>query len=169
MILHITAIIKNHTHIKIDSILIKWINSWFVTHWLTIEQMIDRLQDWLNGKSNLISNPSQSDSIHSSFIAFIIQFSSIFSMLWTIPIQWGKTNILIQYQWLYFTIYLLNNGFTNVNKHQQISIHSNHSIVSLSNPIFLIIRSNQFATNIEQILIQTILWLVLVDWNHCHL
>ena len=43
--------------------------------------------------------------------------------------------------------------------YQQISIHSNHSIVSLSNPIFLIIRSNQCAINIEQILIQTIIWL----------
>ena len=35
------------------------------------------------------------------------------------------------------------------NNHQ-ISIHSNHSIVSLSNPIFLIIRSNLFAIIIEQ-------------------
>ena len=129
---------------------------------------MDRLLDWLNGKSNLISNPSQSDSIHSSFIAVIIQFSSIFSMLWTIPIQWGKINILNQYQWWYCIIYLFINGFTNVGN-DQISIHSNHSIVSLSNPIFLIIRSNQFAINIEQILIQTIIWLVLSDWSHCHL
>ena len=45
------------------------------------------MADWLNGKSNLISNASQSDSIHSSFITIIIQFSSIFSMLWSIPIQ----------------------------------------------------------------------------------
>ena len=42
-------------------IIIKLINPWFVTHWLTIEQMIDWLLDWLNGKSNLIFNPSQSD------------------------------------------------------------------------------------------------------------
>ena len=131
--------------------------------------MIDRLLDWLNGESNLISIPSQSDSIHSSFIVVIIQFSSIFSMQRSIPIQLGKINILFQYQWSYCIIYLLINGFTNVNDHQQISIHSNHSIVSLSNPIFLIIRSNQFAINIEQILIQTIIWLWLVDWNHCHL
>ena len=87
----------------------------------------------------------------------------------TIPIQWGSINILLQYQWLYCIIYLLNNGFTNVNNHQQISIHSNHSNVSLSNPICLIIRSNQFAINIEQILIQTIIGLVLSDWSHCHL
>ena len=131
---------------------------------------MDRLLDWLNGESNLIYNPSQSDSIHSSFISVIIHFSFIFSMQWSIPIQWGKINILYKYQWLYCIIYLLNNGFTNVNNdHQQISIHSNHSIVSLSNPIFLIIRSNQFAINIEQILVQTIIWLWLVDWNHCHL
>ena len=131
---------------------------------------MDRLLDWLNGESNLIYNPSQSDSIHSSFISVIIHFSSIFSMQWSIPIQWGKINILYKYQWLYCIIYLLNNGFTNVNNdHQQISIHSNHSIVSLSNPICLIIRSNQFAINIEQILIQTIIWVWLVDWNRCHL
>ena len=123
----------------------------------------------MNGESNLISNPSQSDSIHSSFIVVIIQFSSIFSMQWSIPIQCGKINILIQYQWLYCIIYLLINGFTNGNKYQQISIHLIHSIVSLSNPICLVIRSNQFAINIEQILIQTIIWLWLVDWNHCHL
>ena len=111
MILHITAIIKNHTHIKLDSIIIKWINSWFVTHWLTIEQMIDRLQDWLNGESNLIFIPSQSDSIHSSFIAVIFQFSFIICMQWSIPVQCGKINILIQYQWLYCIVYLLINGF----------------------------------------------------------
>ena len=129
---------------------------------------MDRLLDWLNGESNLISIPSHSDSIHSSFIAVIIYFSSMFSMQWSILIQWGKINILFQYQWLYCIVYLLNNGFTNVNDHQ-ISIDSNHSYVSLSNPIFLIIRSNQFAINIEQILVQTIIWLWLVDWNHCHL
>ena len=157
-------------HIRFDSmIIIKLKNPWFMTHWLTIKQMIDRLLGWLNGESNLISIPSQSDSIHSSFIVVIIQFSSIFSMQWSIPIQWGKINILFQYQWLYCIIYLLINGFTNVNNYQQISIHSNHSIVSLSNPIFLIIRSNQFAINIEQILVQTIIWLILVDWNRCHL
>ena len=144
-------------------------NPWFVTHWLTIKQMIDRLLGWLNGESNLISIPSQSDSIHSSFIVVIIQFSSIFSMQWSIPIQWGKINILFQYQWLYCIIYLWINGFTNGNNHQQISIHSNHSIVSLSNPIFWIIQSNQFAINIEQILVQTIIWLWLVDCNHHHL
>ena len=49
--------------------------------------MIDWFMDWLNGESNLISIPSQSDSIHSSFIAVIIHFSSIFSMQRTIPIQ----------------------------------------------------------------------------------
>ena len=75
-------------HIRFDSmIIIKLKNPWFVTHWLTIEQMIDWLLDWLNGESNLISIPSQSDSIHSSFIAVIIQFTSIFSMQWSIPIQ----------------------------------------------------------------------------------
>ena len=146
-------------HIRFDSmIIIKLKNPWFVTHWLTIEQMIDWLMDWLNGESNLISIPSQSVSIHSSFIAVIIQFSSIFSMQWSIPIQYGKINILFQYQWLYCIIYLLNNGFTNVNNHQQISIHSNHFVVSLSNPMFLIIRSNQFAIDIEQILVQTTIW-----------
>ena len=151
-------------------IIIKLKNPWFVAHWFTIEQMIDWWLDWLNCESNLISNASQSDFIHSSFIAVIIHFSSIFSMQWSILIQWGKINILFQYQWLYCIIYLLINGFTNVNNnHQQMSIHSNHSIVSLSNPIFLIIRSNQFAINIEQILIQTIIWLWLVDWNHYHL
>ena len=88
-------------HIRFDSmIIIKLKNPWFVTHWLTIEQMIDWLMDWLNGESNLISIPSQSDSIHSSFIAVIIHFSSIFSMQWSIPIQLGKINILFQYQWL---------------------------------------------------------------------
>ena len=114
-------------------------------------------------------NTIRSDSIHSSFIAFIIQFSSIFSMQWFIPIQWGKINILNQYQWWYCIIYLLNNGFTNVDNHQQISIDSSHSTVLLWDSFFLIIRSNQFAINIEQILIQTIIWLVLSDWSHCHL
>ena len=72
-------------HIRFDSmIIIKLKNPWFMTHWLTIEQW---LLDCLNGESNLISNASQSDSIHSSFITIIIQFSSIFSMLWSIPIQ----------------------------------------------------------------------------------
>ena len=84
-------------HIRFDSmIIIKLINPWFMTHWLTIKHMIE----WLNGESNLISNPSQSDSIHSSFIAVFYQFSSIFSMQWSIPIQWGKINILFQYQLL---------------------------------------------------------------------
>ena len=157
-------------HIRFDSmIIIKLINPWIVNHWLTIKQIFDRLMDWLNGESNLISIPGQSVSIHSSFISVIIQFSSMFSMQWSIPIQWGKINILFQYLWLYCIFYLLNNGFTNVNNHHQISIHSNHSIVSLSNPIFLIIRSNQIAINIEQILVQTIIWVWLVDWNHCHL
>ena len=62
---------------------------------------------------------------------------------------------------LYCIIYRFNNGFTNVNNHP-ISIDSNHSIVSLSNPILLfmiimimIIRSKQFPINIEQILVQT--------------
>ena len=63
---------------------------------------------------------------------------------------------------LYCIIYRFNNGFTNVNNHP-ISIDSNHSIVSLANPILLlimimmimIIRSNQFPINIEQILVQT--------------
>ena len=66
-------------HIRFDSmIIIKLKNPWFVTHWLTIEHMIDRLLDWLNGESNLISIPIQSDSIHSSFIAVIIMFSLFF-------------------------------------------------------------------------------------------
>ena len=65
---------------------------------------------------------------------------------------------------LYYSIYRFNNGFTNVNNHP-ISIDSNHSIVSLANPILLfmmmimmiimIIRSKQFPINIEQILVQT--------------
>lgn len=62
----------------------------------------------------------------------------------------------------YCFIYRFNNGFTNVNNHP-ISIDSNHSIVSLSNPILLfmmmiimmIILSKQFPINIEQILVQT--------------
>ena len=78
---------QKSTRIRFDSmIIIKLIVQWFVTHWLTIEHMIDWFMDWLNGESNLISNPSQSDSIHSSFIAVIIQFSSIISMQWSIPI-----------------------------------------------------------------------------------
>ena len=45
-------------------------------------------------------------------------------------------------------------------KNHPISIDSNHSIVSLSNPILLfmmmmIIRNKQFPINIEQILVQT--------------
>ena len=134
----------------------------------------NRANDWLiagliEWRIQLDFHSNSIGFIHSSFIAVIIQFSSMFSMQWSIPIQWGKINILFQYQWLYCIIYLLINGFTNVNNHQQISIHSNHSIVSLSNPIFLIIRSNQFAINIEQILVQIIIWVWLVDWNHCHL
>ena len=59
-------------HIRFDSmIIIKLINPWFVTHWLAIEQMIDWLLDWLNGESNLISIPSQSDSIHSSSLLLL--------------------------------------------------------------------------------------------------
>ena len=58
-------------------IIIKLKNPWFVTHWLTIEQMIDRVLDWLNGESNLISNACQSDSIHSSFIAVFFTSSPL--------------------------------------------------------------------------------------------
>ena len=76
LILLITATINYQTHPI--WFIIKLINPWIVTHWLTIEHMIDRLLDWLNGESNLISIPIQSDSIHSSFISVIIQFSSIF-------------------------------------------------------------------------------------------
>ena len=75
---------------------------------------------------------------------------------------------LNQYQWMYCIIYLLNNGFTNVGN-DQISIDSSHSTVLLWDSFFLIIRSNQFAINIERILVQTIIWLVLSDWSHCHL
>ena len=77
LILLITTTIKNQNTHPIWFI-IKLINPWFVTHWLTIEHMIDRLLDWLNGESNLISIPIQSDSIHSSFIAVIIMFSLFF-------------------------------------------------------------------------------------------
>ena len=65
-------------HIWFDSmIIIKLKNPWFVTHWLTIEHMIDRLQDWLNGESNLISIPSQSDlSILVSLLLLSISSSS---------------------------------------------------------------------------------------------
>ena len=70
--------------------------------------------------------------------------------------------ILLYCTVLYCIIYRFNNGFTNVNNHP-ISIDSNHSIVSLANPILLfmvmiiimIIRSKQFPINIEQILVQT--------------
>ena len=82
LILLITTTIKNQ-HMHPIWFIIKLINPWFVTHWLTIEQMIDWLLDWLNRESNLISIPSQSDSIHSSFITVIIQFSSTFSMQWS--------------------------------------------------------------------------------------
>ena len=49
------------------------------------------------------------------------------------------------------------------------TIDSSHSTVLLWDSFFLIIRSNQFAINIEQILVQIIIWVWLVDWNHCHL
>ena len=42
-------------------IIFKWINPCFMTHWLILEQIIDWLMDWLNGESNLISIPIQSD------------------------------------------------------------------------------------------------------------
>ena len=158
MILLIYPTLKNQIH-PIWLFVIKLINPWYVTQWL-IDWLIDGLMDWLNGKSNLFSNASQSDSIHSDFIAVIFKFSSLF-LQWSVPILWGKTTLRFKYQYLYCFIYLLNTGFTNV-KNYQISIDWNHSIVSLSNPIILIIRSNQFTINIEQILIQSIIWLILV-------
>ena len=46
LILLITTTIKNqHTHPI--WFIIKLINPWFVTHWLTIEQMIDSWIDWM--------------------------------------------------------------------------------------------------------------------------
>ena len=60
-------------------IIFKLINPCFMTHWLILEHIIDWLMDWLNGESNLISNASQSDSIHSSFIVFFT--SSFLSFL----------------------------------------------------------------------------------------
>ena len=69
-------------------IIIKLKNPWFVTHWLTIEQMIDWLLDWLNGKSNLIFNPSQSDL--SILVSLLLLSSSLPSFLCCDPFLFNK-------------------------------------------------------------------------------
>lgn len=58
-----------------------------------------------------------------------------------------------------------NNEMRNVDNHHK-SMDSYHSIALLSNSVFSIILSNQFLISIEQILLQTIIWELLVDWNH---
>lgn len=57
-----------------------------------------------------------------------------------------------------------NNEMRNVDNHHK-SMDSYLSIVLLSNSVFSIILSNQFLISIEQILLQTIIWELLVDWN----
>ena len=139
--------------------------------WLIdLQSSIWLIDCWIDWMVNPTWFPFQVNRILSILVSLLLLSSSplfFYAVIYSYSIR--QNQYLFQYQWLYCTIYLLNNGFTNVNNDQQILIHSNHSIASLSNPIFLIIRSNQFAINIEQILIQTILWLWLVDWNHCHL
>lgn len=58
-----------------------------------------------------------------------------------------------------------NNEFRNVDNYR-LSIDSNHSIGSLIKFSLSIILSIQFLISIEQILLQTIIWESLVDWNH---
>ena len=125
-------------HIRFDSMMmIKLIIPWFVTHWYTNKWMIDWLLDWSNGKSSMIPNPIQFNRIwsNSSLVAVIIQLFSLFivySELFLIneakSMSYFNLNDCIALSTCLQWIHKWNN--------HQISIHSNHSIVSLSNPIF---------------------------------
>ena len=168
LILLITTTIKNQTHpIWFND---NQIDNSMICDSLIYKQMNDWLLDWSNGKSSMIPNPIQFNRIwsNSSLVAVIIQLFSLF-IVYSELYSFNKAKSVFYFNLKNCIALSIRLQWIHKWNNHQISIHSNHSIVSLSNPIFLIIRSNQFAINIEQILIQTILWLWLVDWNHCHL
>ena len=86
--------------------------------WFIDIQTNDWLIDcWIDRMVNPAWFPIQFNSIQSDLIQFLFSCSyypvilSSHCIQWTIPIQWGKTNVLFQSQWLYCIIYLFNNGF----------------------------------------------------------
>ena len=149
LILLITTTIKNQTHpiwFNDDQI-----DNSMICDSLIYKQMNDWLLDWSNGKSSMIPNPIQFNRIwsNSSLVAVIIQLFSLFIVYSELflfneakSMSYFNLNDCIALSTCLQWIHKWNN--------HQISIHSNHSIVSLSNPIFLTVRSNQFAIIIEQ-------------------
>ena len=142
-----------------DSLINNQANDWWIDCWI----------DWMVNPTWFLLQVNRILSIlvHCCYYPLLLHF--FYAVNNSYSIRRSQYPISISMIVLYYLSII--NGFTNVNHHQQISIHSFHSIVSLSSPIFffLIIRSNQFSINIEQILVQTIIWVWLVDWNHCHL
>ena len=124
-----------------------------MTHWYTNKWLIDWLLDWSNGKSSMIPNPIQFNRVwsNSSLVAVINQLFSLF-IVYSELFLFNEAKSMSYFN-LNDCIALSTclQGIHKWNNHQ-ISIHLNHSIVSLSNPIFLTVRSNQFAIIIEQIL-----------------
>ena len=70
--------------------------------------------------------------------------------------------LLTYYQW----IHKCESSSTNINPFIPF-----HCVTIKSNLLLLLLdySKQQFAINIEQILVQTIIWLLFVDWYYCHL
>ena len=128
--------------------MIKLIIPWFVTHWYTNKWMIDC---WIDRMVNPAWFPIQFNRIwsNSSLVAVIIQLFSLF-------IVYSKLFLFNEAKSIsYFNLddcIALSTCLQWIHKwnNHQISNHSNHSIVSLSNPVSLTVRSHQFAINFEQ-------------------